>query len=297
MAVVPLAALYLGHVLVVELLGLGLVAGCLGAIAGIGGGVLIVPALVLGLGFDMRTAVATSLVGVVATSTAAAASYVAQGRVNMRLAMTLEVATTAGGIAGGLMSLVVPAAVLSGVFGAVMLPTAVLMARGRSEQAGSEFVGGAVAGEQSVGRLGGRYEAGPGRTIRYRVRRLPLGLVLSWVAGAASGLLGVGGGFIKVPAMNLVMGVPIEVAAATSNLMIGVTALSSLVVYLGNGFVRPAVAAPVALGVVVGALVGSSRRAGVPARAIQLLLAAILFGVAIEMLLKAAGVGGVGGAG
>jgi uncharacterized membrane protein YfcA len=270
---------------------LGCASGSLGAVTGIGGGVIIVPALVIAFGFDFATAVGASLVAVVATSTVAGSAYVAEGLTNMRLAITLEVATTLGGISGGFLGLVLPERALSGIFGAAMLATALLVSRGRTD-GGDEPTGSTADIPSDTGPLDARYlDPESGSKVVYRVRHVPSGMGASYGAGVASGLLGVGGGFIKVPAMNLVMRVPIKVAAATSNFMIGVTAVSSLLVYLGRGEVHAGVATPLVLGTVVGAVVGTRIQGRIPSHHVRIALAAILVFVAIQMGLRAAGVG------
>jgi uncharacterized membrane protein YfcA len=274
---------------------LGCVSGSLGAVTGIGGGVIIVPALLSAFGFDFPTAVASSLAAVVATSTTAGSAYVAEGLTNMRLAMTLEVATTVGGITGGFLGVFLPERVLSAVFGVAMLATATLVSRGRSEHGDFPTGGPSRSGSDipsDTGPLDARYrDPGSGLSTVYRVRHLPLGMGASYGAGIMSGLLGVGGGFIKVPAMNLLMEVPIKVAAATSNFMIGVTAVSSLLVYLGRGEVHPAIVTPLVLGTVVGATAGTRLQGIIPSRHVRQALAGILVFVAIQMGLRAAGVG------
>lgn len=274
---------------------LGAVAGSLGAITGIGGGVIIVPALVVGFGFDFPSAVAASLAAVVATSSAAGSAYISEGLTNMRLAMTLEVATTLGGISGGVLGVLLPERVLSATFAVAMLATAVLLSRSREEVAhapASEPADGGAKIPPTTGPLDARYrDPDSGRRIVYHVRRIWFGLGISYGAGTVSGLLGVGGGFIKVPAMNLVMGVPIKVAAATSNFMIGVTAVSSLLVYLGRGEVHPVVVTPLVLGTALGALIGARLQARIPARQVRRALAGILVFVALQMGARALGVG------
>lgn len=268
------------HVTLLELLAitiLGLVSGTIGAITGIGGGVIIVPALVLAFGFDFPTAVAASLAAVIATSTTTGGAYVGEGLTNMRLAMTLEVATTIGGISGGFLGVLLPERVLSGIFAVAMAVTASLVARGRTEHHGS---GGRVDPEpiaSGSGALDARYfDAEANRRVVYHVRRLPFGMGISYGAGVVSGMLGVGGSFIKVPAMNLIMEVPIKVAAATSNFMIGVTAVSSFLVYLGRGEVHPAATTPLILGTIAGGLMRTRLHGRIGDRPVQVTLAAIL---------------------
>lgn len=274
---------------------LGSVSGSLGAITGIGGGVIIVPVLVVAFGLDFATAVAASLAAVVATSTTAGSAYIAGGLTNMRLAMTLEVATTIGGITGGFLGVFLPERALSAIFAVAMLGTAFVVIRGRTEH-------GVVMKRQpdhgraeipaDSGPLDARYrDPDSGTKVVYRVRRVPVGMGASYGAGTVSGLLGVGGGFIKVPAMNLVMGVPIKVAVATSTFMIGMTAVSSLLVYLGRGEVHPGIITPLVLGTVGGALAGTRLQSRIPSHQIRFALAVILFLAAIQMGLRTLGLG------
>ncbi len=277
---------------------LGLFAGWLGAVIGIGGGVVIVPLLVLVFGFDIRVAVATSLVAVVATSTAAGSAYVGRGTANMRLGMTLEVATTIGGIVGGLIAVLIAPSVLSALFAILMLLTALSVGlRGggdehppETDDEGSTDSGMLTGWEEPGALAGAYYDDHAGRLITYRADRLAVGGLISLFAGTVSGLLGVGGGFIKVPAMTEGMRVPIKVAAATSNFMIGVTAIASLFVYFARGYVEPYAAVPVALGVVVGAVVGAATSSKVHPSVLRRILVVVLVVVAIQMALKAFGV-------
>jgi len=270
----------------------GVVAGGLGALLGIGGGILVIPVLVLGFAVPIHVAVAASLVSVVATSSAAGSVYVGEGLTNMRLGSTLELATTAGAIAGGLTAAFLPEKVLLLTFAAFLGATAVLLFAQRHGGGGAEAEAGRRAtGIEERGHLAGTYlDPRSGSRIHYEARRLPLGLAGSFVAGSLSGLLGVGGGFLKVPTISLGMGVPIRVAAATSNFMIGVTAAASLVIYVQKGFLVPLVAAPVALGVTLGALAGTRVAARASAHVLARLLGVILLGVAVEMVLRALGI-------
>jgi uncharacterized membrane protein YfcA len=278
---------------VLALAACGFLAGGLGALVGIGGGVVLVPLLVLAFGIDIRVAVATSLVSVVATSTAAGSVYVGKGLANMRLGMTLEVATTLGGLSGGLLAAVIPAPTLAGLFAGIMALSTVLVLRSQEGNAARKpaVEGPELQGHEEVGGLAGSYfDAQQGALVPYRAHRLGLGAAISVLAGVVSGMLGVGGGFIKVPAMNLGMGVPIKVAAATSNFMIGVTAASSLFVYFARGQVHPLLVAPVALGVTAGARAGTALARRVSPRRLRQVLAAVLLVVAVQMLLRAFGV-------
>lgn len=284
----------LGVPLVAALALLGIVAGTLGALLGIGGGVLLVPALVLLFGVAPHAAVAASLVGVVATSTATGTVHVGSGVANMRLGMALEIATTIGGMTGAFLASHFSPAVLAGAFGGLLAVVAFLLGRGRDPEHDGRPKGGAserpsVSGWEAHGALAGAYyDARSQRLVHYRARRVPLGALVSLLAGIVSGLLGVGGGFLKVPAMSLAMGIPIRVAAATSNFMIGVTALASLVIYLQRGFVDPPLVGPLVLGITVGSFAGVRIGARVAPRALRLVMAAVLALVAVEMIVKAA---------
>lgn len=280
-------ALHLGLLL---LTGAG--AGALGALVGIGGGVMVIPVLVLGFGIDVRVAIAASLVAVIATSSAAGSVYVGEGLTNMRLAMTLEVATTAGALVGGITAALIPQQALLMVFSVFLVVTSALLFMGTEEgERRLPAEGEEVAGYEAHGRLAGGFRSPrTGEMVEYRAQRLPMGLAVSFVAGNVSGLLGVGGGFLKVPAMRVGMRVPMRVAAATSNFMIGVTAAASLVIYIQRGFLYPLVAAPIAVGVAAGALAGTHLSALVSGRALARLLAVLLAAVAVQVALKAAGV-------
>jgi uncharacterized membrane protein YfcA len=275
---------------------LGLGAGTLGALVGVGGGIIVVPTLVLAFHVDIRTAIATSLVAVVATSTAAGSVYVGRGLTNMRLAMTLEIFTTVGGLSGGLLAVLVSPRALAAMFGVIMGVTAALLLRARDAKRpagpGATVSSGTTPiGEEYRGRLAGTYyDAHAEGLVEYHAVRLPLGGAVSAVAGMISGMLGVGGGFLKVPAMALGMNVPIKVAAATSNFMIGVTAIASLFVYLARGYVSPLIAAPVALGVTAGALGGTRMATRISGTVLRRVLSVVVIIVGIEMLLKALGI-------
>jgi uncharacterized protein len=279
----------------------GAVTGVLGALLGTGGGVFLIPVLVLGLGVPMHYAVATSILAVIATSSAVASTNVERGTANMRLGMTLEVATALGAIAGGLTAGWLPSRALEGLFAVVLLPTAVLMWRGRTgdgpqdrrEERPAPEPDDRTSPDEPLGALGARYDdQREGRVVAYRVRRLGAGLGISFLAGNLSGLLGIGGGVFKVPALHLLCGVPIKAAAATSNFMIGVTAAASAFLYYGRGEVRPALTAAAVLGVLAGSAVGSVLNRRVRGDAVRRLFAVLLVMVALQMLSRAATSGG-----
>ena len=276
---------------------IGVGTGTLGAILGTGGGVFLIPVLVLGFDVPMRFAIGTSILSVIATSTAVAITNVERGTANMRLGMTLEIGTSLGAIVGGLTAGVIRGDMLEIIFGLVLVPTAVVMWRKRAGdgEAGEAATGllpqaepTASLGHLGLGRLGATYfDTALGREISYRVERLWAGLGISVMAGVLSGLLGIGGGVFKVPAINLLCGVPIKAAAATSNFMIGVTAAASAFLYLGRGDVQPAMTAAVVLGIVLGSGVGSFLNRYVGGLFVKRLFAVLLVGVAVQLLVRA----------
>ena len=263
----------------------GLVGGTFGAMVGLGGGVFIIPALTLFLGVPIHSAISASLIAVVATSTTAAAAYVREDLSNMRLGMTLETMTVSGALVGGFVGATLSKGVLSGVFGAVMIAVSFYMVFGK------RAVQAPVAHDEDLGRLGHSYYDRSLRTVvSYKVHRLPAGMAVSGVAGAVSGLLGVGGGFLKVPVMVLAMGVPVRAAVSTSSFMIGVTACASSVVFFARGLVDPTVTVPVVFGVTLGAYVGSKLTLRVRSSVLTVLLAIVLFALSVQMILSAAGI-------
>jgi uncharacterized protein len=272
------------HVILLALV--GFVGGTFGAMVGLGGGVFIIPALTLFLGVPIHTAVAASLVAVVATSTTAAATYVREDLTNMRLGMTLETMTVIGALIGGLVGAALGKAVLSGIFGGVMIIVSVYMAlRQRADVL-------PAPAESDLGRFGAcYYDRNLQREVCYRPRRLWAGLLASLVAGNVSGLLGVGGGFLKVPVMVMGMRIPPRAAVSTSSFMIGVTACAGSIVYLVKGLVDPVVVVPVVLGVAAGAYIGSKLTLRIRSSVLVTVLAAILFVLSVQMILSAAGIG------
>jgi len=258
----------------------GAATGLVGALLGLGGGVFLVPLLTLAFGIPIRAAIAASLISVIATACASSTINLERGLVNMRLGMTLEVATTLGGLAGGLIATALTQRELFLSFGATLAVMGVVMA-GRSGRRN-------VIPDEGVdpGRLGGRLQEGD-RTYVYRVRRLPLGLAASLGAGAISGLLGIGGGIIKVPVLNAFCGIPIRVAAATSAFMIGVTGAASAFIYFGRGDVALPLTAAVAIGALPGSLLGARLTHRVEARSLKLLMAVVLLVVGGRMALEA----------
>jgi uncharacterized protein len=270
----------------------GVAAGVFGSLLGLGGGLLIVPLLTIGFGLPLREAVGVSLVCVIVTSSASAGVYLERRQANLRLGMTLELFTAMGAIAGGLVAFLLDERVLAGLFAIVLVYVALTMARGPKAAPDTEApAADADPPDDDPIADGGRTAVAadiPATANPLRsVERLPAGLAGSVAAGVVSALLGVGGGIVKVPVMHLVMGVPLRIATATSNLMIGITASASAIVYLLRGGIDIYAAAPTAVGVFLGATVGSRLAGRVHVRLLRLLFVAVLLFTAFEMARRA----------
>jgi len=262
----------------------GIVAGSLGALLGLGGGVFLVPFLNLVLGFPFGVAAAISLTTVIATSSTVSAGRTGKQLINMRLGMLLEVATAGGSFLGGVTAQFVSQSVLQRLFGVVAVMVALIMLT----RLGRRNVILDPAAEPGL--LGGRYhEDESGGVVTYRVKRLPLAIAASFVAGNVSSLLGIGGGIIKVPVLNAWCGLPLRVAAATSAFMIGVTATAGATIYYGHGQLQPALAATACLGVQVGSWGGLKFGAAASAKWLKILMAAVLFIVSAMMFVRGGG--------
>ena len=256
-------------------------AGLLGSLTGLGGGVVIVPLLTIALGVDIRYAIGASLVSVIATSSGAAAAYVREGFSNIRVGMFLEIATSAGALSGAFLGAYLPPAVIAVVFGLVLVHSAYLSLRSNALPA---TLDGPPDNLASRLRLDGSYPGRDGVMVPYRVRHVLAGFGLMSVAGVLSGLLGIGSGALKVIAMDRAMGLPFKVSTTTSNFMIGVTAAASAGVYFGRGYVDPALAMPVMLGVLLGALVGARVLTTVPTRILRVAFGVVILALGVEMI-------------
>ena len=254
-------------------------AGLLGALTGLGGGVVIVPMLVLLFGVDIRYAIGASLVSVIATSSGAAAAYVKEGYSNIRIGMFLEIATTVGALVGAFLVARIATGAIGVTFGIVLLYSAFLSIRPAHESSGD----GPPDALATRLRMDSSYPTAEGRRT-YRVHNVPAGFSLMFVAGALSGLLGIGSGAIKVLAMDHVMRIPFKVSTTTSNFMIGVTAAASAGVYLHRGYVDPGLAMPVMLGVLVGSTLGARLLMGARVRALRLIFSVVIIALGIEMI-------------
>jgi uncharacterized membrane protein YfcA len=304
----------------IAMIGAGIGAGIFGSLLGLGGGVLIVPLLTLGFGMGVRDAAGVSLVAVIVTSSAAASVYLQRHTANLRLGMSLELFTAIGALVGVLIAFSLSDKVLAALFAILLAYTAFTMARRRDPRpapaaaasgANSSVVtaGAGAAADRGVadppvavaessaapgaerGPFGLWTEdplerlSGPG----YRVRHLGRGIVGAVFAGIVSAILGVGGGIVKVPVMHLVMGVPLRIATATSNLMIGVTGTASAIAYLLRGGLDPYVAAPIAAGVFIGATVGSRIAPRVDLRLLRVLFVVVMAYTSFQMVIRAVG--------
>jgi len=259
----------------------GFVTGILGALLGIGGGVFFIPYLVLLLKIPIHQAIATGIVCVIATSSAAASVNVERKFTNIRLGMLLEVATTTGAILGGFTANALSGAVLSKVFGGLLFFVAFLMIRGiwmGREDATTSGDNGWIRGSY--------FDPATGKDVTYTVRRIPVALSFSLIAGNLSGLLGIGGGLIKVPALNLMCGVPMKAATTTSNFMIGVTAVASAFIYYAHDRIHPVITCAAVLGVLLGSMVGTTISAKIRGRSIALIFTFVLLILGVQMILR-----------
>ncbi len=269
--------------LILSIFAIAILAGFLGSLLGLGGGIIVVPALTLLFGIDIRMAIGASIISVIATSSGAAAAYVKEHLANLRVAMFLEIGTTLGAISGAYLAGIIHTRLLFILFGGLLAWSAVAMLKKRNEGPGL------VPASALADRLnlhGRYYDEAMDQHVDYRVTRPGTGLGLMYLAGAASGLLGIGSGALKVPAMDLAMRLPMKVSTATSNFMIGVTAAASAGLYFVRGEIDPVLAAPVAAGVLLGATIGSRFLGRVESRIIRMVFVIVLIVVSIEMLVK-----------
>ena len=257
---------------------ISVVAGCLGAMTGLGGGVVVTPALTLLMGVDLRYAMGASLVSVIATSSGAAAAYVREGYSNIRIGMFLEVATTLGALLGAFLATRIPTTALAVIFGLVLLHAAWQSTREPKDTVGLESDPLATKLQ-----MNGEYPTPEGRKSYYP-RAVKTGFGMMFGAGTISGLLGIGSGALKVIAMDQAMRIPFKVSTTTSNFMIGVTAAASAGIYLSRGYIDPALAMPVMLGVLTGSLIGTRILIGARTRTLRWIFAVVVGALAVEMI-------------
>ena len=253
-------------------------AGLLGSLTGLGGGVIVVPMLTVFFGVDIHFAAGASLISVIATSSGAASAYVKEGYSNIRIGMFLEIATTVGAVAGAILAGIIPANMISIIFGGILVYSAVSSFLTKKEK--DNFKG--VNKYASLLKLKGEYPTPYGEKS-YSVQNVPFGFALSSLAGIASGLLGIGGGAIKVIAMDRVMKIPFKVSATTSNFMIGVTAAASAGIYLKHGYILAPLAMPVMLGVLTGAFLGAKLLTLISSKNLKIIFSIIILIMAFEM--------------
>lgn len=261
-----------------------LTAGLLGALTGLGGGVVLVPLLTVFFHVDIRYAIGVSLISVIATSSGAAAAYVREGFSSVRIGMFLEVATTIGAIVGAYLATVVHTQALAIIFGLVLIYSAVVSWQQRKEAAAPEAEGHSRWSDKLE--LSGSYPGRDGQPCKYEVENIPGGFGLMFVAGTLSGLLGIGSGAVKVLAMDRVMKVPFKVSTTTSNFMIGVTAAASAGIYLHRGLVAPGLAFPVMLGVLAGSLIGARYLVRARTAVLRSVFTLVVLALGVEMIVS-----------
>lgn len=254
-------------------------AGFLGALTGLGGGVVIVPLLTSVFGVDIRYAVGASLVSVIATSLGAASTYIKKGYTNLRLGMFLEVATTIGAIAGAMIATFVSVKALTIVLAIILIYSAYLSLRPRIKHTEDETAD-PIA---TYLKLNSSYPT-PDGLMSYQVHSIPIGFCVMLIAGVLSGLLGIGSGGFKVLAMDQTMRLPFKVSTTTSNFMIGVTAAASAGVYLARGYVDPGLSMPVMLGVLPGAFLGARVLTGAKTQVLRMIFSCVLVVMALKMV-------------
>ncbi|MGO8695496.1 MAG: sulfite exporter TauE/SafE family protein [Rectinemataceae bacterium] len=277
------------------ILGVSFVAGIVGSLLGLGGGIIVIPALTLFLHVDFRLAAGASIVSIIATSSGSAATYVKDRLSNIRVGMFLEILTSVGAVCGAFLASVVKGEALYVVFALVLMYSLYPMGRKVAAELGwrrySEAEHRAAKAPPDplavkLGFSGSYYDPAEKRQIDYDLRRVPAGAAIMYVAGLASGLLGIGSGVFKVVALDTTMGMPMKASTATSNFMIGVTAAASAGIYFLRGDIDPLIAAPVALGVLGGSLIGTRLLARLAGASIRVIFFVVLVVIAVQMLLR-----------
>lgn len=272
------------------MLGVGVIAGIFGAILGIGGGMIVTPILTLGLGLDIKYAIGASIIAVIATSSGSTIAYLRDEMLNLRVAMFLEIATTVGAVLGAVLTGVLNATFLYFLFGALLVFTTYNMIHKLMSKNGELP---SVKDDKLATQLnlnGTYYDKALNKQVDYQVENVPGGFSMMFGAGFASGLLGIGSGAFKVLAMDTIMHMPLKPSSATSNLMMGVTAAASAMVYFFNGSIKPGIAAPLAIGIIVGALIGSRIMTRLKPRLIRMIFVPVMLYLGIQMIAKGFGV-------
>ena len=254
-------------------------AGLLGSLTGLGGGVIVIPLLTLAFGIDFHYAIGAALVASIATSSGSASAYVKEGLTNIRLGMFLEIATSVGAVLGAAAALWMPTNAIAIIFGVVLLLTVAMQFRQKTDYIG-------VKGSNLAKKLKlfGSYPTKDGTVQSYELTNVSGGFSVMVLAGALSGLLGIGSGVLKVLAMDSCMKVPFKVSTTTSNFMIGVTAVTSAVVYLQRGYIEPGIAFPIMVGVLAGAMSGAKLLKHLDVRVLRKIFAVAILLVALNMI-------------
>ncbi len=261
-------------------LGAGL-AGLVGSLTGLGGGVVVIPLLTLGFGVDMRFAIGAALVTSIATSSGAAAAYIKEGITNVRIGMFLEIATTLGAVVGAVVAMYMNKTFIAILFGCVLIFSSLRTVFRHTPEPDYSTIDNKV-GEQL--KLNGSYTDKNGEVINYKVTHVAGGFSLMGLAGVLSGILGIGSGALKVLAMDTTMKIPFKVSTTTSNFMVGVTAAASAVIYLQRGYIDPGLAFPIVPGVLLGAFVGSRILPKANVRKLRLFFSVVIFVLALSMM-------------
>jgi len=272
----------------IEILIASILAGIIGALGGLGGGVLIVPFLTLYFHVPISLAIGASIVSVIATSSGSAAAYVRDKISNIRIGTFLVLFTTTGAILGAFIEHVTPVKVLFFIFGVVLIISVIPMLKKIGEEVPNVEKNDPLA--EKLGLYGEYYDSVLKREVKYKVTGVKPGAAMMFMAGTISGLLGIGSGAFKVLAMDLAMRLPIKVSTTTSNFMIGVTAAASAGIYFFTGDVNPFIAAPVAVGVLIGAIIGTKILVRIRSSSVRKIFAVIILIVGLEMILRGAGV-------
>lgn len=272
------------------LLIMGVGAGVLGAILGIGGGMIITPVLTIMMGLDIKYAIGASIISVIATSSGSTIAYLKDDMLNLRVAMFLEIATTVGAIMGALLVGVFSSSFLYVLFGFFLLYSTYNMIRKLFDKKGEQIFTGHDPIVDKFKLASTYYDKSEQKQVDYSMKNVPGGFIMMWAAGLASGLLGIGSGAFKVIAMDTIMKMPLKPSSATSNLMMGVTAAASATVYFFNGSIRPDIAAPLAIGVLAGATIGARLMQVLKPRVIRMIFIPIILYMGVQMALKGFGV-------
>ncbi|EAE2722563.1 sulfite exporter TauE/SafE family protein [Listeria monocytogenes] len=271
----------------VEILLISVFAGVVGSLLGLGGGIIVTPALTLIFGIDIQYAIGASIISVIATSSGSAIAYIKDGITNLRVGMFLEIATTIGAITGAFVSGLLSATALYIIFGLLLLYSAFNMIKKVCTEFPTNVKPDPLATKLNL--HDSYYDKSLRQTVDYQVANVPAGFGVMYGAGIASGLLGIGSGAFKVMALDVFMKMPLKVSSATSNLMMGVTAAASATVYLFQGDIQPAIAAPVAIGVLVGATLGTRIMQRLKSKVIRIIFIPVILYVAFQMILEGLG--------